>query len=79
MEPKPEYITPRQVSCSQCKATIGEYTEQAGKVWLRIGAVSLEYAHGRCGCGAEWHWHASDRLLERIIEYRRRRVSDNPK
>ncbi len=71
-EQKADYITPRSVTCAKCGATIGECTEHAGRVWLRIGIIALEYAHGACECGQDWHWASSDKTLERMMESRRR-------
>ena len=65
-------IDPAPVTCSSCGATIGEYVTEGRQVWLKIGTVKIRHANGICACGQDWHWTSSDRLLERIVEHRRR-------
>ena len=64
-------------ACANCGAIIGEYIETNNRIWLKIGIVTLEYAHGKCDCGAAWHWATSDKTIERLIE-RRRLLADPP-
>jgi hypothetical protein len=61
----PQYI----VCCSFCGAPIGAYVQVGRETWLQIGCVKLYALHGRCACcGGEYHYAASDKLLERLIE-----------
>lgn len=79
-EPKPTYTTtppatvaaPTPVTCSNCGAVIGEYVTEGRQVWLKIGTVKIRHAHGICECKNDWYWTSSDKLLERIVEHRRR-------
>jgi len=62
------------VTCQFCGAQIGEYLQEGGRVLLRLGQVILDNAHGQCLCGTEWHWCASDQLLDRLVERAKRRI-----
>jgi hypothetical protein len=77
MEPKPVYFTqPAElpaVRCGSCGVTLAQIEEIDGRAWLSIGAVQLYAAHGRCACGAEWHWTSSEALLQKILERAKRR------
>ena len=70
METKAEYTMAHQtpITCPICSATLGEVVEIDGRAWLRIGGLELYAAHGRCRCGGEWHWTASEVLLRKLIE-----------
>lgn len=65
---------PGVVRCPVCGAYIGHYVErwnggaERWETWLAVGGAVVRSAHGVCAnCGAEWHWSASSRRLERLI------------
>jgi hypothetical protein len=63
-----------RVACSTCHSIIGCYwpvdVHGKSRVMLKIGCVILESAHGKCACGAEWHWCYTDRMLADLISRR---------
>ena len=70
MEDKAVYIAMPALaaSCPKCTAKLGDIVEINGRAWLRVGGLELYAAHGRCACGAEWHWTSSEVLLQKILE-----------
>jgi len=55
--------------CGECKTALAYYVRgQDGRVWVLVGNLVLSSAHGRCVCGAEWHWVASEKRLEDLLE-----------
>ena len=65
---------PGVVRCPVCGAYIGHYVERWNdeaarwETWLAVGGAIERSAHGVCAnCGAEWHWSASSRRLERLL------------
>ena len=56
------------VYCQHCGALIGWYVQVEKQVWLQIGMIKTRVLHGQCTCGAQFHYCASDKMLEALIE-----------
>lgn len=71
MKPKPDYIVPidqYDVRCPTCEMLVGSYVRVDNQVWLQAGALQAQSLHGRCcGCHTEFHYCASDKILEHLI------------
>jgi len=75
-EPGPE----TEVKCVGCGVVIGNYISATppldGRppyVCIRVGGAVLRMASGWCAqCGADWHWRASDKTMERLMSRRER-------
>lgn len=58
-----------KILCKHCGNIIGEYALNNGQVWIIVGSTMLlKSAHGVCVCGKEWHWRASNRPLNLLLE-----------
>jgi hypothetical protein len=56
------------IYCSECHTLIGFYVTVGKQTWLQVGSLQLKCAHGRCCvCHTEYHWSASDKMLEDLI------------
>lgn len=63
-----------QICCGGCGLSIGQYVTVGRETWLQIGVVKLFAVHGCCtNCDAAYHFSASEKTLERIIERHKRR------
>jgi len=66
----------RLVYCQNCGALIGAYVQGFnGRIALELSSIRLYDGDGFCRlCGAEWHWHSSEKKLEDIINRCKNRV-----
>ena len=64
------------VICARCGKKLGDLIVVGELEMLKIGVmIILRSAHGVCaGCGEEFHWNVSDRLMMRIVERARNRL-----
>jgi hypothetical protein len=57
------------VTCPTCNVEVGSYSEIGGKIWLQVGILRVSILHGECrNCHSPFHWVASEKRLERLIE-----------
>ena len=64
--------TGKLLVCSECSTVLATQVEIDSRPWLVVGGLQLYAAHGRCVCGKEWHWTASEVRLGRIVEQAKR-------
>jgi len=57
-----------EIRCAGCNQLIGSVVDYQGLQLLLIGSLLHKSAVGFCDvCGKQFYWHASDRILEAII------------
>ena len=81
MEPKAPYNAGQvetPVICPDCQSQLGMMVESGKLVWLIVGGMRLNAAHGQCNCGAPFHWTAVDIKLARLVEKSRKHLPNRP-
>lgn len=76
MEPKAAYDTGQvetPVICPDCASQLGTVIEAGRLAWFAVGGLRLDSAHGRCNCGAPFHWTSGDVRLARLLDKTRKR------
>ncbi len=69
------------IRCGKCGRVLGYYKQVGNRVWLAVGNLVLKSLSGRCICGREFYYTASEeqlaRLVNRIMKNRQEYGKDN--